>query len=237
MVLLSILCHWLCFLFTLSAVLGERTAEAKNPWSTSFEPPVFLPGSGSTFTLVPTTVELNDVVYAAVMANRQHVRQTLGWSYDFDHLKYENWRDLLAHQQAFEERRGYAYSILENSGRDTRVLGAAFVDPLDAGAARRNKRTVLTFWIAKNRLQSGLQRDVLRRLLHWLTSAWPFELVHLPVLDGNRELVDLCVAAGLDDDADGAGRAASNAPRGATRTFNAVASSATSLREVARDEL
>ena len=229
-----VLCHWLCFLFTCSAIVGEHTG----PWSKRFDPPVFLPKVDSHFTLTPMTVELNHLDYAAVMANRQHLLQTLGWSYDFDHLKYENWRDLLAHQQAFKERRGYAYAILEHrNNRDLRELGAAFVGPLDVGAARRNERAVLTFWIAKDRLRSGLQRDVLRTLVQWLTNAWPFEIVHLPVLESNRALIELCVTAGLQNDTLDSGRDTAHAPHGATRTFNAVAPRTTSLHGHARDEL
>ena len=32
---------------------------------------------------------------AAVMSSRDHLKGSLGWKYEFDHLLYENWRDLL----------------------------------------------------------------------------------------------------------------------------------------------
>ena len=195
----------------LAALVPLLLAAASGPWSKSFSPPTYkssaaASSSGSAaagFVLAPVSIERNDLDYDAVMANRPHLAATLGLKYDFDHLMYENWRDLLEAQDNFEARSAYAFAVLDPAR--TKALGSVYFDPAPAaggggggGEAAAVATVQLTYWLLADVSHGGaggLDEAVLRAALRWATTAWPFRRVLLPVLGSNTRLKELCQGA------------------------------------------
>jgi hypothetical protein len=194
-----------------SAFVPLLLAAASGPWSKSFSPPKYKASSsssgaagkgGDSFVLAPVSIERNDLDYDAVMANRPHLAATLGLKYDFDHLMYENWRDLLEAQDNFEARSAYAFAVLDPAR--TKSLGSVYFDPAPGGSGggggggEAAATVQLTYWLLKDVSHGGaggLDEAVLRAALRWATTAWPFRKVLLPVLGSNTRLKELCQGA------------------------------------------
>ena len=94
---------------------ASTLAASPSVWDSDFATPTKYQGDG--WHLEPLTIDLNEFDFegknaaginfrlqltesikswdAAVMSSRDHLKGSLGWKYEFDHLLYENWRDLL----------------------------------------------------------------------------------------------------------------------------------------------
>ena len=95
--------------------------------------------------------------------------------------------------------------ILEHPGRG-RSLGAVYIDPPPAALAQDRSSGVdgggnvaggeivhLSYWMAAElSVEGGKDEALLRKVLRWLTTAWPFQRVMLPVLDSNARQRALC---------------------------------------------
>ncbi len=176
----------------LNRIDARAAQESVDPWSKSFEPPLAL--DTSRFHLEPLAPRHVDVDYAALMGSRAHLRETLGWG-DWprdDFTLDENRRDLERHWREFENREGYAYTVL--SPDRSRCLGCVYIvkPPL-----RGKDAAMLAYWTIEPELANDLDRALAGALIDWLEREWPFERVAFPTRASNARGVEIAESLGL----------------------------------------
>jgi len=144
--------------------------------------------------LAPRHVELD---HAALMGSREHLLRTLHWG-DWPREGFtveENLEDLEMHWGEFEDRTGFAFTVL-NPARD-RCLGCVYIQPIGPDAFEVNRAT-LAFWVIEEEVETGLDQHLLETLLPWFEAEWPFEAVVLLIHDENARGADLALGCGLE---------------------------------------
>jgi RimJ/RimL family protein N-acetyltransferase len=153
-----------------------------SPDDKPFVPPNFeVPRSYETefFRLRTLTKADVDKDYEAVMASAEVLRAMFGngWpSQDFSHS--ENLEDLAEHEQEFEDRIAFAYTV--RSLDEQQCLGCVYINP--PRDYPTNARIYL--WARPDTHEQGLEVTLFREVKAWLEKAWPFERVLFP---GRRE--------------------------------------------------
>ena len=130
-------------------------------------------------------LSIDDVVkdYEAVMTSREHLWHRFGeiWAWPATDLSLEqNLIDLARHQSEFQQRTGFAYSVL--SPDDARVLGCVYIYPATSDAVEAN----VWFWARQSEIASKLEQDIETFLIAWLSNSWPFGTV---TLNGEKILI------------------------------------------------
>ncbi|MDB4778320.1 GNAT family N-acetyltransferase [bacterium] len=160
----------------------QNTPQAKNdgqPIADSSE--VWLPSTievpqgmkQSDFQLRPLV--LNDVRadYEAVMESKLQLRELFGGEWPQDDFTLEqNLDDLKVHEQAFQDREAFAYTV--TSPGQARVLGCVYIHPADDADAQ------VIFWVRTSELAKGTEKKLFESLKVWLTTEWPFSNVSFP---------------------------------------------------------
>ncbi|RKY18191.1 MAG: hypothetical protein DRQ55_13965, partial [Planctomycetota bacterium] len=171
-----------------------------SPWNLpSFEPPLLLETARMRLEpLAPRHVELD---YAALMGSREHLQRTLRWgSWPPDGFTLEENRgDLQKHWREFEQRVGFAYTVLTPDRQ--RCLGCIYLTPIAPGDFENN-RALLAYWVIEDELATDLDRHLLDEVMTWLERDWPFEVVGLLVHDDNARGAVLARGRGLEVGAD-----------------------------------
>ncbi len=150
-----------------------RTKVEADAWSTGFSPPETL--DTDRVHLEPLAPKHAELDHAAAQSSREHLQRTLHWGEwpKADMTVEENRGDLARHWREFEERKGYAYTVLTpDRGK---CLGCVYLSPRagEPGAAE------LAYWVIQAEVSTGLDRYLLESVLKWIESSWPFEKVYL----------------------------------------------------------
>lgn len=135
---------------------------------TDFEPPQGVIGDG--FRLEPLGPEHNERDHAAWMSSIDHIRSTPGFQGRDDGWPVEmsledNRLDLVRHADDFESRRGFTYSILDDTDD---VIGCVYIYPSDDPADDAR----VTSWVTERR--SDLDEAVWETVSEWIADSWPF---------------------------------------------------------------
>lgn len=142
------------------------------------------------YVLRPLTTEDVENDYEAVMSSRENLCHIFcendpGWPAEGMTLQ-DNYRDLERHQQDFEQRKGFTYTVETQDGR--LCLGCVYIYPCRRG----NYDASVHYRVRDSVKQHGLESELGVFIRQWLIDAWPF---HRPVFPGRdlpwREWEDL----------------------------------------------
>jgi hypothetical protein len=120
---------------------------------------------------------VNDVVkdYEAVMSSAEHCKTIwpgLGWP---EGLTLEqNLIDLGWHQKEFQQRRSFAYTVVNLS--ESTVLGCVYIEP----TKRCGHDAAVYLWARQNELANGLEDRLYKTVRDWIANAWPFTSAAFP---------------------------------------------------------
>ena len=138
-----------------------------------FVPPADLVCDG--FVLAPLGPEHNERDYAAWSSSIEHIHSTPGfglshpdpWPYPM--TLAENLGDLQEHQEDFEAREGFTYTVLDPADGD--VIGCVYIYPPQGELHDAAVRS----WVRKT--HAALDIPLWRAVSEWLASDWPFAVV------------------------------------------------------------
>mgnify|MGYP001564526724 CR=1 FL=1 len=130
------------------------------------------------YTLSPLTTAHVDKDYEAVMSSRESLRHIF-CEYDTTWPKgsmtlTDNYRDLARHQQEFDERQAFAYTMETPDGQS--CIGCVYIYPCQRG----NYDAQVYYWVIDRVKPDGLEADLDEFLHRWLKETWPFELPVFP---------------------------------------------------------
>ena len=115
--------------------------------------------------------------YDAVMSSKQNLRQIFSaeddWPPDEMTLQ-ENFNDLEGHQEDFDKRRGFTYTVV-SPAEDT-CLGCVYIYPWKGS----QYDTQIYFWVRDSVKTSGLEMQLDKFLKQWLAETWPFRAPAFP---------------------------------------------------------
>ncbi len=113
--------------------------------------------------------------YDAVMSSIKRLRYLFGpssvWPQNSMTLE-ENTASLKVHQQEFNSRTAFAYSVFDKS--NTRCIGSVYIDPSQSP----NYHCEVYFWIRDDNVY--LENDLYDTINHWLKNSWPFTKIVFP---------------------------------------------------------
>lgn len=125
------------------------------------------------FRLRPLTTDYNERDHAAWMGSIDHIRATPGfpdgrWPHPMS--LEENLADLQRHQDHFEAKVGFTYTVLEAVGPLDRadVIGCVYIYPDDAAETQVHVQT----WVRQER--ADLDASLAAVVRAWLEEAWPW---------------------------------------------------------------
>lgn len=138
-----------------------------------FKVPVFLETRHFRLRMLSTSDV--DMDYEAVMESVSLLRAMFGRDWPREDFTWEeNLEDLAQHQQEFERREAFAYTVM--SPDESRCLGCVYINPvLDDGADAR-----LHMWVRQSAYDQGLDPLLFRTVQQWIARGWPFQRVIYP---------------------------------------------------------
>jgi len=157
-------------------LLAGEVSMAQSP--TPFLPSDFkIPEKLNTKEFSMRMLTVNDVVmdYDAVVTSGEHLKTI--WPGDTwpDGLTLEqDLIDLGWHQNEFQRRRSFAYTVLTPSG--SQVIGCVYIDP----TRKRGYDAEVYLWARQSELAGGLEIRLHAAVKEWLTKEWPFKKVAFP---------------------------------------------------------
>ncbi len=153
----------------------------------SFIPEGFVPPrhfKAEEFQLVVLSPDLAERDFNAVRTSASEIRNVFGPKNDWPNAAIsfeENYADLVRHEEEFNLRKAFAYSVLDPSG--TEYLGCFYVKPIksrrvaDIRKQRFQAQAFLWLSVSAVGLSSAYVVSVLAR---WLREQWPFGAVAFP---------------------------------------------------------
>ncbi|MCX4092350.1 GNAT family N-acetyltransferase [Nocardia sp. alder85J] len=125
----------------------------------------------SEFRLEPLGPQHNDADYAAWTGSIDHIRATPGfperdWPPCGGMSLEDNRNDLVRHADDFSLRRGFTYTVLDESGV---VIGCVYIYPDRTEPGSTDVRS----WVTADHAESD--RTVYRAVFSWLRAEWPFD--------------------------------------------------------------
>lgn len=142
---------------------------------TEFEVPQIL--ETAQFRLRMLSVEDVDKDYDAVISSAENLRNAFpqwdGWPRAGFTLA-ENREDLKRHQNEFERREGFTYTVV--SLDESTVLGCVYIYPSKAERAHAE----ILMWVRKSAYEEGLDPVLFQTVNNWIRDKWPFETVIYP---------------------------------------------------------
>ena len=161
-------------LFVLAAVWIPLVTGADEPFvATSFDIPTTLETDEFRLRMLSTTDVEKD--YDAVMSSVEHLAQVWpgsGWPGDL--TLEDNLGDLQRHQQEFEDRIAFAYTMV--SPDESIVLGCVYINPSE----KQGFDAEVYMWVRESELAAGLDSRLHTAVTDWLASSWPFSNVGMP---------------------------------------------------------
>jgi hypothetical protein len=127
--------------------------------------------AGDGFRLAPLGPEHNDADYVAWTSSIDHIRATPGFegaTWPRPASLDDNLRDLEAHRDDYEQRRGFTYTVLDPDGD---VIGCVYIYPFDDPDVDARVRS----WVSA--ANAHLDRPLWETVSDWLGSSWPFDQV------------------------------------------------------------
>ena len=130
------------------------------------------------YVLRPLTTDDVEKDYDAVMSSRESLRHVFcqndaEWPADTMTLD-DNLRDLERHQEDFERRRGFTYTMETPDG--LRCLGCVYIYPCRRGSYDAR----VHYWVRDSEKARGLEEELGVFLRQWLKEAWPFRRPAFP---------------------------------------------------------
>jgi hypothetical protein len=133
------------------------------------------------YVLRPLTTQDVENDYDAVMSSRASLRHIFaGYDADWpadDMTLEDNYRDLARHQQDFEMRRGFTYTMETPDG--SCCLGCVYIYPCQRGPYDAK----VHYWVRDSEKVRGLEEALGSFLRQWLRDAWPFRRPVFPGRD------------------------------------------------------
>ncbi|MDQ3548996.1 MAG: hypothetical protein M3439_09270 [Chloroflexota bacterium] len=155
--------------------------------------------------LRPDVTELD---YAALMESRERLRLWSDSTWPADDFTLEgNRQDLVEHEQEWEDRDAFAYTVLNPDG--SRCEGCVYIlsfvnsmrhrgyVPAVDGIQTSDDAAVVSYWVRESALAAGLDRQLLAGLREWFSSAWPFSQVIYRINDHQQHDRQVFEDAGL----------------------------------------
>ena len=181
--------------FALSLLLSGAsgcTRSSTNPWDSQFSPPETL--DTDRVHLEPLAPRHAEMDLAAALSSREHLLRTLHWGTwpRADMTVDQNRRDLARHWKEFEERKGYAYTVLRPDRQ--KCLGCVYLSP----AKDDHEGMELAYWVIEDELASDLDAHLLTSVIGWIRTKWPFETFVMPLHQDNQRGVRLAENLGLN---------------------------------------
>lgn len=132
-----------------------------------FEVPVEL--HTDRFHLRPLTPAVVDLDYDALMTSIDLLNAMFGreWPHS-GFTREENLQDLVEHEQEFEQRVAFAYTVL--SPDETTCLGCVYINPPRGYPV--DARVYL--WVRQSAYDQGLDPLLFQAVKEWINTAWPF---------------------------------------------------------------
>ena len=129
------------------------------------------------FRLRMLSVEDVNKDYEAVISSAPRVRamfkQWGGWPRDGFTVQ-ENLEDLRQHQEEFEQRKAFAYTVVRLD--ESAVLGCVYINPSQNSQAD----TEVLMWVRESEFEKGLDSVLFQAVNVWLKNMWPFKSVMYP---------------------------------------------------------
>lgn len=129
------------------------------------------------FRLRMLSVEDVDKDYEAVISSAPRLRamfkQWGGWPRDGFTVQ-ENLEDLRQHQEEFEQRKAFAYTVVRLD--ESAVLGCVYINPSQNSQAD----TEVLMWVRESEFEKGLDSVLFQAVNVWLKNMWPFKSVMYP---------------------------------------------------------
>ncbi|PMG28562.1 hypothetical protein BCU94_16610 [Shewanella sp. 10N.286.52.C2] len=113
--------------------------------------------------------------YEAVMSSQKRLQGMFGLDSDWPKVNMslqQNIQELKNHQQEFEARQAFAYSVLNLS--KTRCLGCVYVDP----SPSEDYDCEVYLWVRDDSL--ALDKVLFETVMQWLNNDWPFARIGFP---------------------------------------------------------
>jgi hypothetical protein len=152
--------------------------------------------------------DVTDLDYAALMESRARLRRWSVSSWPADDFTLEaNRTDLIGHEQEWEAREAFAYTVLNPEG--IRCEGCVYMYPLGrwllrSGFERQgtgdqfaDDTPAVTFWVRDSALAAGLDQQLLAGLREWFTQEWSYRQFVYPILDNLSDDLALAESSGL----------------------------------------
>ena len=120
------------------------------------------------FRLRPLSIEDVEKDYEAVMETQTRFHEMgLSWP-RLGFTIQENLADLQRHQQAFDNRQAFAYTVV--SLDESRTLGCVYINPVDSNEID----ACVSLWVRESEYEQGLEPILFDVVKNWIHSSWPF---------------------------------------------------------------
>jgi hypothetical protein len=127
------------------------------------------------FRLRPLTTGDVDKDYEAVMESAALLHSMFGRDWPREGFtREENLQDLAEHQQEFERREAFAYTVVSPDERS--CLGCVYINPPRSHPADAR----VYMWVRQSAYDRGLDPMLFRAVKAWIDERWPFENVIYP---------------------------------------------------------
>lgn len=127
------------------------------------------------FQLRPLTPAVVDKDYEALMSSADLLHAMFGRDWpSADFSREENLRDLMEHEQEFESRVAFAYTVLTPD--QTRCLGCVYINPPRGFTVDAR----VYMWVRQSAYEQGLDQVLFQTVKAWIDEAWPFTNVSYP---------------------------------------------------------
>lgn len=115
--------------------------------------------------------------YEAVISSAPRLRalfkQWGGWPRDGFTVQ-ENLEDLRQHQEEFEQRKAFAYTVTRLD--ESAILGCVYINPSQNSQADAE----VLMWVRESEFEKGLDSVLFQEIDEWLRKRWPFRAVIYP---------------------------------------------------------
>ena len=129
------------------------------------------------FIIRKLTVDEVEKDFNALMSSKESLRQVFSvndqWPSD-DMTIEENYKDLKMHQDEFDNREGFAYTVVNKE--DTECVGCIYIWPWSHGTYD----SLVFYWVTDKVKETGFDEELGTYLDKWLKSFWSFEKTLYP---------------------------------------------------------
>ena len=124
------------------------------------------------FIIRKLTVDEVEKDFNALMSSKESLRQVFGlddpWPAD-DMTIEDNYKDLKMHQDEFDSREGFAYTVVNKE--DTECIGCLYIWPWSHGTYD----SLAFYWVTDKVKENGFEEELGTYFDKWLKSFWSFK--------------------------------------------------------------